>query len=43
MIACTSFGERAERRRHLGRLEDAEPAARAGADEEQPAALLQRA
>ena len=31
---------RAERRRHLGRFDDAEPAARAGADEKQPAALL---
>ena len=37
------LGRRAERRRHLGRFDDAEPAARAGADEEQPAALLERA
>ena len=43
MMACTSLRRRAERRRHLGGLDDAEAAARAGADEKHPAALLQRA
>ena len=42
MIACTSVGTGAERRRHLGRFEDAEPAAGAGADEDDAAALPQR-
>ena len=35
-------GVGAEGRRHLGRFEDAEPAARAGADEDDAAALAQR-
>ena len=42
-MACTSVGRRAERRRHLGGFDDAEPAAGAGADEEHPAALLEGA
>src|SRR5690606_32291198 len=35
-------GRGPERRRHLGRLDDAQPAARAGPDEDQAAALAQR-
>ena len=35
-------GTGAERRRHLGRFDDAEPAAGAGADEDDPPALAQR-
>ena len=42
MIAWTSVGSGAEGRRHLGRFEHAEPAAGAGADEDDPAALAQR-